>query len=87
MTYSEFQEMPRMKKTSSVFISHSSKDKKFVSRLATAFKKHGIDYWLDAHEIRPGRDFFNAIEDGLKGRSFYDRTFGKLVESEWVDRE
>lgn len=77
-----------MKKTSSIFISYSSKDKKFVSRLTAAFEKHGIDFWQDEHKIRPGRDYYDAIEKGLKEADrFMIVLSGNSIKSRWVTRE
>jgi len=49
-----------------VFVSHSSKDKEFVLRLATDLRtREGIDAWLDQWEINPGDIIPERIEEGL----------------------
>lgn len=35
------------------FISYSRKDKEFIKRLCTRFKKEGIDPWLDSEDLSP----------------------------------
>ena len=45
------------------FISHSSKDKKFVVRLANDLSGRGIDVWLDQWEIQPGDKFVEKLTE------------------------
>lgn len=49
-----------------VFISHSSKDKPAVEKLARALRAKGIDAWLDKWEIAPGDDIVARINEGLE---------------------
>lgn len=79
--------MPR-KKTSSVFISHSSKDNEFALWLADELKKHGIKVWLDAHKLKPGDPLYGAIGPALKEADhFIIILSGNSIESPWVERE
>ena len=48
-----------------LFLSHSTKDKDFVEKLAAALPK-GIDPWLCEVDIEPGDNFVAEIEEGLK---------------------
>jgi hypothetical protein len=49
-----------------VFLSHSSKDKKFIERLSSHLRKSKIEPWLDTEEIRDGKPLLKVIfEDGL----------------------
>jgi len=49
-----------------VFLSHSSIDKPFVSRLYEDLRKCKIDAWLDTEEIRDGRSWLKVIfQDGI----------------------
>lgn len=49
-----------------VFLSHSSKDKDFIHRLAEDLRKCQVEYWLDTEEIRDGRSWLKVIfEDGI----------------------
>jgi hypothetical protein len=49
-----------------VFISHSSTDKHFTSRLAQDLKRSGIPVWYDSWEIRVGDSIVEKIDQGLK---------------------
>lgn len=53
-----------------VFISHSSKDKPFVRKLATDIEKLKISVWLDEKKIKPGDSIPTAIGKGLKDSDF-----------------
>ena len=46
-----------------VFLSHNSKDKPAVIRLAEALRSRGLRVWLDQWELIPGRPWQKAIED------------------------
>lgn len=49
-----------------VFLSHSSRDKGFINKLAQDLHRCHIDYWLDTEEIRDGRPWLKVIfEDGI----------------------
>ena len=45
-----------------VFLSHNSKNKPVVKRLANELKKRGLKVWLDEWELIPGRPWQEAIE-------------------------
>jgi small GTP-binding protein len=49
-----------------VFLSHSSKDKPVVRKLAERLKADGLRVWFDEWEIRPGDSIPAKIEDGLE---------------------
>ncbi len=49
-----------------VFLSHNSKDKPQVRRLAERLKAAGLRVWFDEWVIRPGDDIYLAIERGLE---------------------
>jgi|HubBroStandDraft_6_1064221.scaffolds.fasta_scaffold169089_2 hypothetical protein len=49
-----------------VFLSHSSKDKTVVRRLAERLRGDGIRVWLDEWEIRPGDSIPRKIDEGLE---------------------
>jgi hypothetical protein len=48
-----------------VFLSHSTKDKEFVQRLADALIDAGFEPWLCEVDIDPGENFVGKIDDGL----------------------
>ena len=71
-----------------VFISHSSKDKPAVEKLATALRERGIDAWVDKWEMGPGDDFIAAINEGLEEADAGIVVFSAhSVESRWVEAE
>ena len=53
-----------------VFLSHSAKDREFVSRLASDLDSSGVSVWVDQRNIRPGDSFAEAIEKAMKNSRF-----------------
>jgi hypothetical protein len=54
-----------------VFLSHSSRDKPTVERIARALKEAGIEPWFDAWHLTPGGDWQAEIARGIRAaRSF-----------------
>lgn len=72
-----------------VFISHSSKDKEFILRLATDLRRReGIDAWLDQWEINPGDKILEKLEEGLSQANVFILVLSQdSVNSRWVDYE
>jgi hypothetical protein len=71
-----------------VFLSHNSKDKPRVRRLAERLKRAGLRVWFDAWVLHPGDDIYLAIEHGLEASRtlvlcMSPATFG----SDWVSLE
>ena len=71
-----------------VFVSHSSRDKARVRRLAEALRADGLAVWFDEWVIQPGDEIYNAIEHGLE----YARTLvlclsQQSLASDWVKLE
>jgi len=52
--------------TYDVFLSHNSKDKPQVRKLAEQLKEAGLRVWFDDWVIKPGDDIYLAIENGLE---------------------
>lgn len=48
------------------FLSHNSRDKPRVRRLAERLKAAGLKVWLDEWVIKPGDDIYLAVERGLE---------------------
>jgi WD40 repeat protein len=48
-----------------VFLSHDSKDKPRVRKLAAALRERGLRVWLDDWVLKPGDDIYLTIERGL----------------------
>ncbi len=71
-----------------VFISHSSKDKAAVERLALGLRERGIEPWLDKWEIGPGDDIAAGINAGLEAANAGLIVFSRhSLESRWVEAE
>lgn len=71
-----------------IFLSHSSKDKRFVKKLAIDLLKYGHDVWLDEWEIRVGDCIVSGIEGGIADSDFAVVILtNNSVQSGWVDRE
>ena len=56
--------MPKRKdKPFDVFLSHNSKNKPIVRKLAKELKKRNLKVWLDEWELGPGRQWQEALEE------------------------
>jgi hypothetical protein len=70
------------------FISHSSRDKPFVRRLAADLTGAGVGIWLDEQRIRVGDSIPDQIAQGLaESDIFLIALSDSSVSSEWVKRE
>src|SRR5262249_50895054 len=49
-----------------VFLSHSSKDKPAVRKLAKRLKRDGLKVWFDEWTIGPGEPIFAKVQEGLE---------------------
>jgi hypothetical protein len=71
-----------------IFISHSSKDKKIASQLATDMNFCGIDVWLDQWELEIGQslndELAKAMEDSRYISILITKNYNKTV---WTKRE
>ena len=71
-----------------IFISHSSKDKVFVRKLANDLKIIGHDVWLDEWEIKVGECIVSKIEEGIKNSEYVIIVLSESsVNSGWVEKE
>lgn len=71
-----------------VFLSHSSKDKEFVRRLAKSLRSLGIAPWFDEVEIKPGDSLFGKIGEGLASSDYLFAVMSaNSIASRWVDEE
>ena len=71
-----------------VFLSHSSLDKPFVTRLAIDLLKSGIPVWLDKWEMDTGDSLLGSIVDGISDSTRLILVLSKnSIESSWVERE
>lgn len=71
-----------------VFLSHSSKDKPFVSRLATDLKSQGVPVWYDQWELKVGDSLSERIERGISQSGWLALVISKnSASSDWVQKE
>jgi len=71
-----------------IFLSHNSKDKPLVRKLAERLKQSGLRLWFDEWIIKPGDDIFLQIEQGLQGsRTLILCMTPSAFESDWVGLE
>lgn len=72
----------------SCFISYSHSDRTFAKRVHDGLTDHGIHCWLDAHEILPGDDIYDMVDQGINQ---WDKILlccsQNSLNSPWVDRE
>lgn len=74
--------------TVSVFLSHNTKDKSFVKRLARDLDNHGIKYWLDEAEIKVGDSLIEKIRSGIDEVDYVVTILSpNSIASSWVQRE
>jgi tetratricopeptide (TPR) repeat protein len=72
----------------SVFLSHSSRDKEFVRKLAGHLEQDGdIRVWLDERSIAPGANIVSEIADGLDSDFVLLILSPDAVDSAWVKEE
>lgn len=71
-----------------VFISHSSKDKKFVRHLKDCLLENTIDTWLDEDQLEFGDSLINKLENALDETSHLVIVLSPAsIESDWVKFE
>jgi tetratricopeptide (TPR) repeat protein len=71
-----------------VFISHSSKDKKFTLKLVQDLKDAGIPVWYDINDIRVGDSIIERIEQGLRECDYLVIVLSRAsTNSRWVQEE
>lgn len=73
---------------SSIFLSHSSKDKAFVNRLATDLRRLGYYVWTDDAEIKVGDSLIQKIGRGIDRVAYVGAVIShNSVTSDWVAKE
>lgn len=71
-----------------VFISHSSKDKGFVNKLASFMYSKGVSVWIDEGEILPGDRIREKINQGILESKYLAVVLSEnSVDSNWVKVE
>jgi hypothetical protein len=72
----------------SVFLSHSSKNKVFVRRLAASLTAAGIHPWVDEAELGVGDSLVDGLADAVLGCSFVAAVVSRdSIDSNWVKYE
>lgn len=70
------------------FLSHSSKDKKFIRQLAADLTRNNVNVWLDEQKINVGDSIASKISQGLVESDFFIIALSdNSIESEWVKKE
>ncbi|HEX8090000.1 MAG TPA: TIR domain-containing protein [Blastocatellia bacterium] len=73
---------------SSVFLSHSHKDKEFVRRLAYDLRANGVKVWVDEAEILVGDSLIQKIGQAIEEMDYLGIILSpNSVESDWVRQE
>jgi hypothetical protein len=71
-----------------LFLSHSSKDKPWVSQLAVDLNLCGVDVWFDAWELRVGDDLHERIGEAVDKSRFVGVVVTEhFNESKWIRGE
>lgn len=72
----------------SIFISHSSVDKKYARKLFNELNRVGVKVWLDEREIKVGEDIISNIERGLRESDYLAIILtSNSISSRWVKEE
>lgn len=72
----------------SIFLSHNSRDKPFVRRLASDLDAHGIRCWVDEAEIKVGDSLIEKIRQGIDSMNFVGVVLSpNSINSRWVQKE
>jgi hypothetical protein len=75
-------------KSPKIFLSYSSVDNDFVSRLANDLQARRVPVWLDRWELKVGDSLTQKIQDGITESSWLAVILSKnSVKSEWVKKE
>jgi hypothetical protein len=73
---------------SKLFLSHSSRDKRFVRRLAKDLVSRGISVWVDEAEIKVGDSLIEKLREGIDQVDYVAVILSRAsIQSEWVRRE
>ncbi|MBA4422709.1 MAG: hypothetical protein C0390_06345 [Syntrophus sp. (in: bacteria)] len=71
-----------------IFISYSSQDSDFATRLRDDLNIIGHTPWIDVFEITPGENIVSRIQEGIKDCKYAIVIVSKAsIDSKWVDNE
>ena len=72
----------------SVFICHSSKDKRFVRKLVAELRQNSVEVWYDEDQILVGHDFIVSMESGIASSDFVAVVLTpNFVQGPWAQEE
>jgi hypothetical protein len=72
----------------SIFLSHSSKDKFFVRELSDRLRSAGVNVWLDEAEIKIGDSLTTKIASAIETMQYFGVILSSnSISSEWVQKE
>ena len=78
----------KLRNSKKLFISHSAKDRSFVTKLTRFLRSHRIPYWYSAHHIAGAKQWHDEIGTALgECKWFLIVLSPKSVKSMWVKRE
>ena len=78
----------RLSREPHLFLSHSSRDKSFVRKLADDLTFCGVDAWLDEWEIRPGDSIYDHVTEALEKSSYVGIVLGdNFADSQYASDE
>lgn len=73
---------------SSIFLSHSHADKRFVNKLAKDLRRAGYYVWTDDAEIKVGDSLIEKIREGIDKVAYFGAVISRIsIKSEWVKKE
>ncbi|MCD4823633.1 MAG: toll/interleukin-1 receptor domain-containing protein [Phycisphaerae bacterium] len=73
---------------SSVFLSHNSKDKPWVSKLAERLMSDGVLVWLDEAKLNIGDSLIENISAGIRDMKYVAAVIStNSIDSSWVQKE
>lgn len=70
-----------------IFFSFSRDELPFVRSVAAALQEHGVETWLDPHDIQSGEAFSERLSASLRGSSALVVFISHAVESPWMNFE
>ena len=72
----------------SIFLSHNTKDKGFVRKLAYDLDCHGVKVWIDEAELKIGDSLIEKIREGIDGVDYVAVILShNSINSRWVQKE
>ncbi|MCC6580240.1 MAG: toll/interleukin-1 receptor domain-containing protein [Phycisphaeraceae bacterium] len=78
----------RVKRSVRLFLSHSSRDQRFVHRLHLELRQHGIESWYSEVHIAGGRQWHDEIGKARQECNWFVVVLTpSAVKSRWVKRE